>query len=216
MLNACIAHLDEKHTCPHCQTLLTCCNTPPIHVGDGLGWGTEYIYICLNDECPLFVNGWKFIEEQYGHSGSYRYMIVAGEKSGSAMMVGSPEAFKGCTVDVESLKLQNKRYAREKEAMAQLDTCVADKNLEPLLTLLLDEGAHIDSRTKACGLLAELSDLACIDPLRNHKIANEGLQAAVNLAIGQILKANFKKECPYCAEVIKAQAKVCMHCSKDL
>jgi len=98
MLNTCKKYLDEKHFCPHCKEQLSCCSTPPIHVGDGLGWGTEAYFICLNDECSLFKNGWEHIEMQFGHRASYRYMLLPG-------------------------------YAREKEALAKLDTCVAEKNL---------------------------------------------------------------------------------------
>ncbi len=216
MLNACLKHLNEKHYCPHCKKQLTCCNAPPFHVGDGLGWGSEYMYICLNDECSLFVQGWQHVETQFGHRASYRYMKLPDEKNGTPMMVASKDAFKGCEVDPESIKMQNERYAREKEALQQLATSVSEKNLTPVLTLILDEAAAKDGRKKACALLAELNDLACIDPIRNHKFKDTSIEHATNMAIQQILKANFKKECPYCAEIIKSQAKVCMHCRKDL
>ena len=70
MLSACKKYLDEKHYCPYCKEQLSCCSTPPIHVGDGLGWGTEAYFICLNDECSLFKNGWEHIEMQFGHRAS--------------------------------------------------------------------------------------------------------------------------------------------------
>ena len=159
MLNSCKEHLDEIHYCPHCKEKLDYCSAPPIHVGDGLGWGTEAYFICLNDECPLFVNGWKHIESQFGHVASYRYMLLPGNTEGTPMMVGSKDAFKGCIIDPESVKLQDERYAREKEAVAQLDTCVADKNLEPALLLILDDAADRKNRERAADLLVELNDL---------------------------------------------------------
>lgn len=216
MLNTCQKHFDEKYFCPHCKKQLTCCNVPPFHVGDGLGWGSEYMYICLNNDCSLFVNGWKHIEEQYGHTSSYRYMQLPGEKKGTPMMVASKDAFCGCEVDVESVKRQNVRYMREKEALAQLDSCVAEKNLEPVMTLLLDEAAAIDARKRACEMLAELNDLACIDPLRSHVFRDPSLEHGANMAIIKILKAHYKKECPACAGVVKAQAKVCQYCQREL
>ena len=109
----------EEHFCPHCNEKLTCVNTPPFHVGDGLGWGTDVFFVCLNDDCELFVNCWEKFEEQYGHSASCRYMLLPGESTGEAMMVGSKDAFKGLEVDVESIKKQNVRHAKEKEALAQ-------------------------------------------------------------------------------------------------
>ena len=45
MLEKALAYLEEKHTCPHCDTELTLCHAPPMHVGDGLGWGSNF---CLS------------------------------------------------------------------------------------------------------------------------------------------------------------------------
>jgi len=216
MLKACLKHLDEKYYCPYCKQQLTCCNAPPFHVGDGLGWGSEYLYICLNDECPLFVSGWQHVEEKFGHRASYRHMMLPGEKNGTPMMVASPDAFKGCEVDPESIRLQSQRYAREKAALQELDTCVAAKNPAPVLTLVLDEAAGKEGRNRACELLVELNDLTCLDPIRNHHFNDASIEQAANMAIARLLKANFKKECPYCSEIIKAQAKVCRHCGKEL
>jgi len=215
MLDACTKYLDEEHFCPHCKEKLSCCSTPPIHVGDGLGWGTEAYFICLNDECSLYKNGWEHIEAQFGHKASYRYMLLPGNSEGTPMMVGSKDAFKGCIIDPDSIKLQNKRYAMEKEAAAKLDSCVADKNMQPVLHLILDEAADRKHREKAAGLLSELNDLSCIDPLRNHTFKDENLANRVNLTINKLLKTNYKKECPACAEIIKIQAKVCQHCGKE-
>jgi len=215
MLNSCKKYLDEIHHCPHCNEKLDCCSAPPIHVGDGLGWGTEAYFICLNDECPLFVNGWKHIEAQFGHRASYRYMLLPGNTEGTPMMVGSVDAFKGCTIDPESIKLQDERYAGEKEAVAQLDTCVAENNLEPVLLLILDEAADRKNRHRAAELLLVLNDLTCIDPIRSHTFREDSLAQKVNLAINQILQKNYKKECPDCSEIIKAQAKKCQQCGKE-
>ena len=207
--------LEEEHTCPHCKTKLTLCHAPPVHVGDGLGWGSEYLFICLNDECPLFVNGWKHIEMQFGHRASYRYMLLPGNTEGTPMMVGSKDAMKGCIIDPESIKLSDERYMKEKEAVAQLDTCVAEKNLAPALLLILDEAADRKNRERAADLLVEINDLSCVDPIRNHSFRNEIFAHKVNLDITQLLKKNYKKECPDCSEIIKAQAKKCQQCGKE-
>ncbi len=211
-----LSFLDEVKTCPHCKQDMSLCESPPIHVGDGLGWGSDVLFICLNDSCPLFLKGWDQIEHQYGHHASYRYMEVPGSPEGNCMMVGNADAFKGCVVNKEELRNQNARFRAEKEATEQLKTCVADKNLAPVMTLLLDEGATRSSRNTAAEYLFELNDLACIDPLRNHTFKDTALEQKVNMAISELLKVNFKKECPHCLEIIKAQAKKCMHCKEDL
>ena len=212
----CIKLAQEEHYCPHCKQRLSCCEAPLFHVGDGLGWGTDVFFVCLNDECPLFANSWEEFEQNYGHSASCRYMLTPGSTKGEPMMVGSKDAFTGSVIDIDILKKQNKRYCEEKSAILLLDTCVEEKNLEPVLYLLLDENAHIDGRKRAAELLTKLNDLACIDPLRNHQFRHTDIEQIVNMAIKDILKANFRKECPYCAEVIKAQAKLCKHCGKEV
>jgi len=209
-------YFENIPVCPHCSNELSCCEAPPIHVGDGLGWGSEVLYICLNDECSLFLNGWKQIEEKYGHSSSYRYMQLPGSKEANVMMVGSEDAFKGSIINLEVVEEQNVRYQKEKEALKSLETAVENNNLEPVMHLILDEGAGINGREKAISLLAAINDLSCIDPIRNHTFRDTSLESKCKMAIAQLLKVNFKKECPYCCELVKLQANICMHCKKEL
>ncbi|OQX06298.1 MAG: zinc ribbon domain-containing protein [Desulfobulbaceae bacterium A2] len=211
-----LAALAEKYVCPHCQQELTPCHAPPIHVGDGLGWGSEVLFICLNDECSMFVNGWKYIEEKFGHSSSYRFMRLPDSKECYSMMVGSPDAFKGCAVDLEAIKQQDATYLKQQEAVAALDTCVQREDLAPVLALILDESVHIDTRRRACKLLPELKNLDCIEPLRAHSFRDSHLEQDVNMAIAEVLKSHFLRECPHCAELIKARATLCKHCQRPL
>jgi hypothetical protein len=211
----CLKYSAQEHFCPHCKSKLTCCETPPFHIGDGLGWGAEVMFICLNDECSVFTKGWEHIEAQYGHNGSYRYFLLPGEAKGDFVMVGSSEAFTGSIIDPEILKAQNERHLREKEYIKQLDTCVEEKRLEPVLALILDESAGHNGRLRAISLLPELNDISCIDAIRNHKFDASKIEHAINSTLITLLRNNFKKECPYCAEIIKLQAKVCMHCNKE-
>jgi len=216
MLSTVLKYIEEKHYCPHCSGDLVLCHAPAVHVGDGLGWGSEYLFICLNDNCPLFVKGWDYIANQYGHVGSYRYMEIPNSKESYNMMVVGKEAFTGSIVDIEAIKRQSGRYQRQQEALAALETCVEQKDLAPVLTIILDESASIDDRKRAVGMLAKLNDIACIEPLRNHAFRDPHLEQEVNLAIGQVLANNFLKECPYCTELIKARATVCKHCQREL
>ncbi|PIE55704.1 MAG: zinc ribbon domain-containing protein [Desulfobulbus propionicus] len=209
-------YLQETRQCPHCQQSLSLCHTPPIHVGDGLGWGSEYMFVCLNDECSLYANGWKFIEKQYGRHGSYRYMELPSGGESYTMMVAGKDAFTGSVVSLEDLERQDTRYRKEKEALAQLETCVAEENLQPVLTLLLDESADLRGRKRAADLLTQLNTLDCVEPLRNHTFHNEELRHSVNTSIAALLQAQFLRECPFCAELVKKRATLCKHCHKEL
>ncbi len=216
MLERALAYLEEKHTCPHCKKELILCHAPPIHIGDGLGWGSEFLFICLNDECSLFVNGWDFVENQYGHVGSYRHMELPNSKESYNMMVAGKGAYTGSIVDVEALKKQNLRYQAEKEAVDRLGSCVEEHDLKPVLCLLTDNAATLEHRKQAADLLVPLNDLACIEPLRNHDFGDNHLEQSINMAISTLLANHFMRECPFCAELIKSRAKVCKHCSKEL
>lgn len=208
--------LDEEHTCPDCHTKMSCCEVPPVHVGDGLGWGSEVLFICLNDECPTFKGGWEKVDVNYGHKATFRSMQLPGSTEQNVMMVASKIAFTGSIIDPEAMREQNERYLKEKEALAALDGCVAAKDITPVMTLILDESAGPTGRNKAISLLHDFNDLSCIDPLRNHTFRNTEFEQKCNLFITQLLKNNFQKECPYCAELIKAQANKCLHCKADL
>ncbi len=209
-------YLDEVKLCPHCQQQLSCCEAPPIHVGDGLGWGSEVLFICLNDDCSIFLNGWDKIEQRYGHHASYRYVELPNSKEKNYMMVGNADAFKASVINKEQIIAQNERYQRQKELLARLDSCVAAKDISAPLAILLSESAAKEKRRKAAACLEQIGDLAIVDPLRNHNFRDPALEHAANAAIAAVLKQHFKKECPYCAELVKVQAKRCMHCQADL
>lgn len=215
MLRRDLGYLDEEHTCPHCKQKMSCCEAPPIHIGDGLGWGSEVLFICLHDNCSLFLNGWDRIEVQYGHHASYRYMELPDSKEGNLMMVGNSDAFKGSIIDPQELKNQNERYHREKQALEDLKTCIEDKNINPVLELILNEAADIEGRKKAIPFLGKFNDLTCIDPIRNHEFRDPSIEMACNHEIFCILKNHYKKECSQCGEIVKMQAKICMHCKMD-
>lgn len=216
MLQTVLQYLDEKHVCPHCQTELTLCHSPSIHVGDGLGWGSEYLFICLNNECSLFVKGWDHIEHQYGHVGSYRHMELPNSKESFSMMVGGYDAFTGSIVDVDDLRRQDVRYQELQKALQQLDECLAKKDIKPVLTVLLNDSARLDDRKRAVMLLVPFNDLNCVELLRNHIFKDEHLGYEVKRALDTILHKHFLKECPYCAELVKLRAVVCKHCQREL
>jgi hypothetical protein len=174
------------------------------------------MFICLNDGCSLFLKGWEQIETKYGHHASYRYMELPGSPEGNLMMVGNADAFKACVINKDELLAQNKRYYKEKEAIEGLKTCLENNDSKPVMTLLLDEAATKSDRMVALEYLQKLNDIQCIDPLRNHRFRDPAMEFAVRQVLEAILTANFKKECPHCMEIIKAQAKKCMFCKENL
>jgi hypothetical protein len=143
-------------------------------------------------------------------------MLLPGEDTGMTIMVGGADAFTGSIIDIEAIQKQNQRHTNEKAHTENLETCVAEKNLASALCLVLDNCADLATRKRACELLVDLNNLDCIDPIRNHKFVHGDIEMQANMSIKQLLENNHRKECPYCMEIIKSQAKMCKHCSKDL
>jgi len=216
MLSAddCLRYCAMEFTCPHCESRLQPCETPPFHIGDGLGWGAEVMFVCLNDDCPPFVKGWNHIEEVYGHVGSYRYMRMHNEKKGELMMVGSRIAFTGSILNPDAIIAANKRYQQEKDWYDELDDTVASKNTIPAMGILLDDKSSRKHRSKACDIILKIKDISCYDAINNHKFDNADLEHKVNSTLIQLLKVCFMKECQDCAEIIKEKAVKCKHCGK--
>jgi len=68
---------DKKRLCPYCgQKMLTW--QPPVDAN----WGLNPQYVCFNDDCEYYVNGWEWMKSNYDQKISYRhrYDPESGEK----------------------------------------------------------------------------------------------------------------------------------------
>ena len=88
-----------KPKCPHCDHEMSLWEVPPINFSDGLGWGEPFLFVCFNEECPAYVNGWKHLEENYAHRASYRCMNYPGTTVFEFMPVFSPHGGTGQMID---------------------------------------------------------------------------------------------------------------------
>ena len=61
---------DISRTCPHCGSRLRKWRVP-----DGANWTEEFFFVCFNDDCSYYKEGWEWMREQYSQMSSYRYMI---------------------------------------------------------------------------------------------------------------------------------------------
>lgn len=82
------AVMDERQTtCPHCGSKLKKWQVP-----DGSSWSDEYFLVCFNDDCSYYLNGWKWMEEQYRQKASYRYAYNPGQDAPLMIPVWSATA----------------------------------------------------------------------------------------------------------------------------
>lgn len=80
---------DEKRTCPHCHQTLKKWQCPP-----EADFGNDYLYVCFNDECPYFINGWEWMRKKFNHNISYRYRYNPSNGESGPLPVWSKEALK--------------------------------------------------------------------------------------------------------------------------
>ena len=85
----------KKPLCRYCNQEMSLWEVPPFTFSDGLGWGTPYLYICFNDKCPLYVQGWDNMQENYAQHASYRCMCFPGTTTYECIPVFSPQGAKG-------------------------------------------------------------------------------------------------------------------------
>lgn len=65
----------EPPDCSHCGEKMVRYDLPPVAFSDGLGWGTSFLWICPNDDCPIFVKGFDHTMENYGQASSLRVIV---------------------------------------------------------------------------------------------------------------------------------------------
>lgn len=89
----------KRPCCPHCGKKMLFWEVPPFPYEDGLGWGCKYMYVCFNDSCSLYVEGWDSIKTHYGHNASYRCIKIPNEPEFSSMMVFTAQGLRGNIVE---------------------------------------------------------------------------------------------------------------------
>jgi predicted RNA-binding Zn-ribbon protein involved in translation (DUF1610 family) len=206
----------EKPKCPHCNEEMSVWEVPPINYSDGLGWGAPYLFVCFNDECPLYKQGWEDLEANYGHLASYRCICYLGEEKFECMPVFSAIGGTGQVIDDQAMLQEEMLKENTKKGFSILADCYVNENTVEILRLLLDSGQPPRVRLKAAEMMGDIGPLDAVDALKSAQFGNEKLQEMVDKAVKKIHERHFTRECPFCAEVIKIRAKICKHCGKPV
>ena len=207
--------MDKPH-CPHCDMEMTLWEVPPINFSDGLGWGTPYLFICFNDECPSYKKGWDHLQDTMEAPASYRCINEPGQKNFEYMPVFSPVGATGGKLDDAVLLEEEAKKELMKKTFSLLTDYYLSKDWDEILKILLDPKIPAKARLKAAEMVGELGDADAAEHMINHKFPTPVLQEGVNKAIEQLHESHYTRECPYCAEIIKKRATVCRHCNKEV
>jgi len=206
----------KKPHCPHCEVEMRIWEVPPINVGDGLGWGEPYLFLCFNDDCKLYKRGWDDLEENYAQKASYRCFCYPSSGKFEVMPVFSPQGGRGQEIDEQVLAEQEMLKENIKKGFSVLADCYVSKDGPAILKIILDPTEPSRVRLKAAEMLGDIGELDAIEPLRNLRVGNELVDKEIEKAVTKIHKRFYTRECPFCAEIIKERAKVCKHCGQDV
>jgi hypothetical protein len=206
----------EKPACPKCGKEMSLWEVPPVNFSDGLGWGTPYLYVCFNDECPTYQQGWNNLKENYAQTASYRQICYPGTRQFELMPVFSPMGGQGQIIDDQVLLQEAMLKEAIKRGFSILAQCYVEKDAPTVLSMVLDATEPARVRLKASEMIGDIGELEAIEPLRNLKVGNNLLEEQLEKSIQKIHERFFTRECPFCAEVIKKRAKICKHCGKDV
>jgi hypothetical protein len=206
----------EKPKCPHCKEEMKIWETPPINFADGLGWGTPFLYICFNDDCPLYSQGWGHMKETYAQKASYRCMCYPDSKQFQLIPVFSPMGAKGQIIDDQILLEQEMLKEAIKKGFSILADCYVSKDGVAVLNLLLDASQPMRVRVKAAEMIGDIGEIEALEPLKSLRSGNDKLDTEIEKSVSKIHKRFFTRECPFCAEIIKRRAKICKHCGSQV
>ena len=206
----------EKPVCPNCNKEMDLWEVPPITFSDGLGWDSPYLYVCFNDECPMYVNGWDHLMENYSHRASYRCIKSPFGKNFEAMPVFSSMGGQGQIINEQALAEKEVLKEAIKKGFSLLADCYTSKDDLTVIRLLLDPHEPVRVRVKAAEMAGDLAGLEAIDLINNYKFGNDILDKEAKKAVKKIHERHFTRECPFCAEIIKKRAKICKHCNRDV
>ncbi|MFK5951734.1 MAG: zinc ribbon domain-containing protein [Desulfobacterium sp.] len=206
----------DKPRCPHCNLEMSIWEVPEITFSDGLGWGTPYLFVCFNDECPSYKKGWDDLKETMEFSASYRCINQPGNDNFDYMPVFSPIGGTGQKLDDEEMVAREAQKEALKLGFSLLTDFYISKDWDEILKVLLDPLKPARVRLKAAEMVGELADTDAIDHMSNHKFPSPVLQTAAKDAVKAIHKRHYTRECPFCAEIIKNRASLCKHCGKEV
>jgi len=85
---------DIPSTCPFCGSRLKKWLVP-----DGATWSEDFFFVCFNNDCCYYKDGWRWMKERYGQDASYRYTVNPVTGAASMIPVWSDDATREMIVE---------------------------------------------------------------------------------------------------------------------
>jgi hypothetical protein len=207
----------QRPKCTYCGKKMRIWEVPQFPFEDGLGWGTPYLFVCFNNRCPMYEQGWDNIRRNYGRHASYRCICYPGNNTYACMAIFSQNGATGQIIDddIAVAKLQALKTAIERK-ISFLEDCYAANDWQSVLRILFDPNERDNIKIKAADLIGEIGTTEAIELIRNKNFGNGFLSKKIEESLEKIHERFSTRECPFCAEIIRKKAKVCEHCGGGL
>ena len=85
---------DISRTCPHCGSRLKKWRVP-----EEATWSEEFFFVCFNDDCSYYQEGWAWMKEKYNQRTSFRHAVNPTTGSSTPLPVWSASATREMIVD---------------------------------------------------------------------------------------------------------------------
>ena len=121
----------QRPKCPHCGVEMKKWRSPANST-----WGASFHWVCFNDDCPLYRQGWDHIEENYAHKASYRCMNYPGTRQFEIMPVYSNAGGTGQIIDEQAIAEQAVLKEAIKRGFSILADCYVSKDGPAVLKML--------------------------------------------------------------------------------
>lgn len=204
----------KRPLCPYCNVQMSLWEVPQFSFSNGLGWGVPYLYVCFNNDCPMYKKGWDNILLHYGQHASYRCILFPDTQKYNSMTVFSPEGGTGQIIDKSIIARREAMKAAIEKDLSMLSDLHKSKDWQSVLKILCDPDKPQEVRMCAAEIIGEIGELEIIEPLRSHTFDDEALASEIEQSVTKIHERHFTRECPFCAEIIKKRASICRYCGK--
>jgi len=85
---------ENRIVCPYCNLEMKKWRTPPLST-----WSAEYFYVCFNDECSYYIEGWNYMQQSTRVACSYRHRYDPETGACGPLPVWSPDAGKDAIIE---------------------------------------------------------------------------------------------------------------------
>jgi hypothetical protein len=92
----------------------------------GSSWESPFLWVCFSDECPYYVRGWTWLEQQFGRKASYRHSLDPATGAAGPLPVWSAAALRAEILPDEVASERSERVSRPQACRGRLPSKEGD------------------------------------------------------------------------------------------